>query len=125
MTIDSTSCYLHLRYAQMDEYTKANQISWDTKVATHLTSKFYGLDSFKAGRCSLQSIEVEELGDLSGRPLLHLQCHFGQDTLSWARRGAIVTGIDFSPEAIKQAKTLATELDIEAKCFSERHLRFA
>lgn len=99
----------------MNQYTKANQTNWDERVPIHIASEFYGLNSFKGGLCSLKSIEVEELGDVSGKSLLHLQCHFGMDTLSWARRGAIVTGVDFSAEAIKHAKALATELDIEAR----------
>jgi SAM-dependent methyltransferase len=99
----------------MDQYTKANQLSWDERLPIHTASKSYGLDSFKAGRCSLKSIELEELGEVSGKSLLHLQCHFGMDTLSWAKRGAIVTGADFSEPAIKQAEELAKELNIEAK----------
>lgn len=61
------------------------------------------------------SIEVGELGDVSGKSLLHLQCHFGLDTMSWARRGASVTGVDFSPEAIRLARLLAAELNLDAK----------
>jgi len=99
----------------MDQYKVVNQMNWDERVPIHMASEFYGLGSFKEGRCSLKSIEVEELGDVSGRSLLHLQCHFGMDTLSWARRGAIVTGVDFSAEAIKHAKALAAELGIEAQ----------
>ena len=99
----------------MDEYTKANQLSWDERVPIHVASKCYDLNSFKAGRCSLKSIELEDLSDVSGKSLLHLQCHFGMDTLSWAKRGAIVTGVDFSAQAIEQARALAKELGIEAQ----------
>ena len=99
----------------MNQYTKANRINWDERVAIHMASECYALDSFKAGRCSLKSVELEELGDVSGKTLLHLQCHFGMDTLSWARRGAIVTGVDFSSQAIKQARALAAELNIKAQ----------
>ncbi len=70
----------------MDQYTKANQLNWDERVPIHVASKTYDLDSFIKGRCSLKSIELGELGDVSGKSLLHLQCHFGMDTLSWARR---------------------------------------
>ncbi len=99
----------------MDQYTKANQLNWDERVPIHVASKAYDLDSFITGRCSLKSIELGELGDVSGKSLLHLQCHFGMDTLSWARRGAIVTGVDFSARAIAIAQDLAKKLNIEAK----------
>jgi SAM-dependent methyltransferase len=99
----------------MDEYTKANRLSWDERVPIHVASESYSLESFKAGRCSLKSIELDELGDISGKSMLHLQCHFGMDTLSWAKRGAIVTGVDFSNPAIEQARTLAKDLDIDAR----------
>lgn len=100
---------------KVDEQTKANQLNWNERVAIHINSKDYDLASFKAGRCSLKSIELEELGDVSGKSLLHLQCHFGMDTLSWAKRGAKVTGVDFAEQAIEQARALATELGIDAK----------
>ena len=64
---------------------------------------------------SLKSFELEGLGEVKGKSLLHLQCHFGQDSLSWARKGAKVTAVDFSPSAIKAAKALSEELDIEAE----------
>jgi SAM-dependent methyltransferase len=99
----------------MDHYRKANLDRWNELVAIHAASAFYDLDAFRAGKCSLRSIEREELGDVSGKSLLHLQCHFGQDTLSWARRGAHVTGIDFSSEAIKLARDLNEELNLNAR----------
>ena len=80
----------------------------------HARSKFYDVAGFKSGKSSLKSIELEELGDVSGKSLLHLQCHFGLDTLSWARLGAKVTGIDFSDKAIDLARSLSKELSIEA-----------
>jgi SAM-dependent methyltransferase len=80
----------------------------------HVDSAFYDIESFKRGRSSLRPLEREELGDVAGRSLLHLQCHFGMDTLSWARLGARVTGVDFSEAAITQARALAVELGIEA-----------
>jgi 2-polyprenyl-3-methyl-5-hydroxy-6-metoxy-1,4-benzoquinol methylase len=79
----------------------------------HLDSAFYDVESFKRGRNSLRPLEREELGDVTGRSLLHLQCHFGMDTLSWARLAAQVTGVDFSEEAITQARALAAELGLE------------
>lgn len=74
----------------------------------------YDVEAFKSGRETLKQFEVDELGDVAGRSLLHLQCHFGLDTLSWARRGAHVTGADFSPKAVDKARTLAADLLIDA-----------
>ena len=87
----------------MDQHLRVNRARWDELVPIHLRSRFYDLETFKAGRCSLRPLELEAFGDVRGKSLLHLQCHFGQDTLSWARRGAMVTGVDFSPAAIEAA----------------------
>ena len=99
----------------MTEYTQANRKLWNAWTKIHENSKFYDNASFKAGRNTLRSIEREELGDVSGKTLLHLQCHFGQDTLSWARLGAHVTGVDLSDEAIRLAQSLAVELGLPAR----------
>jgi SAM-dependent methyltransferase len=98
-----------------DGHIEANRRNWDTRFPVHRDSAFYDVAGFKAGRDTLRSIEVEELGDVEGRTLLHLQCHFGLDTLSWARRGARVTGMDFSEPAIAEARALAAELGLEAR----------
>lgn len=97
-----------------DEYMRANRAVWDEWTAIHEKSKFYDLEGFKAGKLSLHPVEIEELGDVSGKSLLHLQCHFGLDTLSWARLGATVTGVDFSEKAIAFARSLSQELAIPA-----------
>ena len=99
----------------VDEYIEANRRNWDDRVAIHVASRFYDVASFKDGRSTLLPIEREEVGDVRGKTLLHLQCHFGMDTLSWAREGAFVTGVDFSPEAIRTAQGLAQELRIDAR----------
>ena len=91
-----------------------NRALWDELVSIHMESDFYDVEGFKRGRTALRHIELEEIGDVSGKSLLHLQCHFGLDTLSLARLGAKVTGADFSAEAIGAARQLARELDIEA-----------
>ena len=96
-------------------YFDANKEAWNKKTALHKDSAFYDLASFKAGKSSLNKLEVEELGDVKGKTLLHLQCHFGMDTLSWANEGANATGIDISDEAIKLAKDLSNELAIPAE----------
>jgi SAM-dependent methyltransferase len=98
----------------MQKYTKANIELWNELTAIHEKSKFYDLDGFRAGKISLKSIELNELGDVSGLSLLHLQCHFGLDTMSWARLGARVTDVDYSEKAIALAKSLSAELDIPA-----------
>jgi SAM-dependent methyltransferase len=98
-----------------DEYTEANRRHWDEIVAIHVGSEFYDVASFKAGKSGLKPVERAELGDLRGKTLLHLQCHFGLDSLSWAREGALVTGVDFSEPAIEAARKLAAETGIEAR----------
>jgi SAM-dependent methyltransferase len=98
----------------MDEYLKKNRDMWNDWAPVHAESAFYDVEGFKNGRSSLDSIELEEMGDVSEKSLLHLQCHFGMDTLSWARRGARVTGVDFSDKAIDIARSLSKELGIEA-----------
>ncbi len=91
-----------------------NRTWWNERVPIHLASAFYDVEGFKAGASSLRPFEVEEVGDVSGRSLVHLQCHFGLDTLSWGRRGAEVTGLDFSAPAVDAARTLAADTGIDA-----------
>ena len=92
-----------------------NRDSWNKKVAVHLASDFYDLDSFKKGKSSLNIFELNALGDVNNKSLLHLQCHFGQDTLSWSRLGAKCVGVDISEEAIGQAIELNKELNLDAQ----------
>lgn len=99
----------------MDEYLDSNRNLWDEWTIIHRDSDFYDVESFKAGTDRLKPFEIEEVGDVKGKSLLHLQCHFGLDTLAWARRGAEATGVDFSPIAIETAEELARELDIPAR----------
>ncbi|MBN1592989.1 MAG: class I SAM-dependent methyltransferase [Candidatus Coatesbacteria bacterium] len=99
----------------MNEHLKTNREFWDKLTEIHVSSKFYDVEGFKRGRCTLNPTTIEELGDVTGKSLLHLQCHFGMDTLSWARRGAFVTGVDFSEKAIEKARLLSEELDIPAR----------
>ena len=76
-----------------NEFMDANRRHWDEVVDVHIASEFYDVAAFKAGRSKLKPVELAELGDVRGKTLLHLQCHFGLDTLSWARHeGAIVSG---------------------------------
>jgi SAM-dependent methyltransferase len=99
----------------VDERLKTNLAHWNDAVAIHERSDLYRVAEFKAGRNSLRSTEIEEVGDVRGKSLLHLQCHFGLDTMSWARLGARVTGIDFSDKAIALARSIATELKLDAR----------
>lgn len=97
-----------------DNYIVINRASWNDKVDPHVKSEFYDLDGFLKGNSSLNSIELELLGDIKGKSILHLQCHFGQDSLSLARMGANVTGVDLSDKAIDKANELATQLKLDA-----------
>jgi SAM-dependent methyltransferase len=98
-----------------NEYYNTNLKRWNELVDINCKSKFYNVDGFKVGKISLFPIEIKELGDVNGKSLLHLQCHFGLDTLSWARKGANVTGIDFSDKAIELATDLSREFHIPAE----------
>ena len=95
-------------------FFKTNKATWDKKVSIHAKSEFYDVEGFKKGKSSLNSYELNEMGNVKGKSLLHLQCHFGQDTLSWSRLGAKCTGIDLSSEGIKQAELLNEELGLNA-----------
>jgi len=101
--------------ADLERFRTANLALWDELTAIHERSAFYDVDGFLAGRERLGPIELAELApDVPGRSLLHLQCHFGLDTLCWARHGARVTGVDFSSAAIALARRLAAETGLPA-----------
>jgi len=100
----------------LKEYIKANRELWDELTNIHLqATDYYNIESFRSGVSTLRSIELEEVGDVVGKSLLHLQCHFGLDTLSWARLGAVVVGVDLSPESIRVANSLKRDMGIAAK----------
>ncbi|MGW1378005.1 class I SAM-dependent methyltransferase [Streptomyces sp. NPDC002446] len=99
------------RHNGPDDWREANRARWDERVAIHTASDYYDQEKFRRGRDVIRDFEAAEVGDVTGRSLLHLQCHFGQDTLSWAHRGAArVVGLDFSEPAIDTARELAGEL---------------
>ena len=100
----------------MDAYFEANRRRWDESVGIHINSATgaYRVDDFRAGADTLGPIESVEIGDFAGKRLVHLQCHFGLDTLNLARRGATVTGLDFSPRAIEAARGLSAETGVPA-----------
>lgn len=96
------------------KYFESNKDGWNKRTAVHKESAFYNVADFKKGQSSLNTIELEEVGNVKGKSLLHLQCHFGMDTMSWEREGAIVTGVDISDEAIKLANEIKDELKLNA-----------
>jgi 2-polyprenyl-3-methyl-5-hydroxy-6-metoxy-1,4-benzoquinol methylase len=85
------------------DYLRINRDSWDKRTKIHASSESYDVQGFLSGSSSLNEIELSEMDYVGGQMLLHLQCHFGLDTLSWAREGAIITGVDISPVAIEMA----------------------
>lgn len=100
-----------------DEFRAANRRNWDERVPIHRRDRsgFYAVERFLSGEKELHAIERDELGDVAGKRLVHLQCHFGLDTLILARQGAIATGLDFSPAAIAEARRLAAATGIAAE----------
>jgi SAM-dependent methyltransferase len=98
-------------------YVDTNRELWNLWTKLNAASTEYSdlLTQLKAGQSILKEVELKELNDVAGKTLLHLQCHFGLDTLSWTREGAIVTGVDISDEAITLARSLSQELNIEAE----------
>lgn len=100
-----------------DDGLAGNRALWDVRASVHGTTPddtLYDVDSFLGGRLTMYSTERELAGDVAGLDLLHLQCHFGMDTLSWARLGATVTGVDFSPAAIGRARDLTRRAGLSA-----------
>src|SRR5689334_8942204 len=95
-----------------------NRALWDVRARVHgstAADRFYNVETFLAGRQTLCALERELAGEVAGKDLLHLQCHFGIDTLSWTRLGARVTGVDYSEVAIDLARSLAAELGLDAR----------
>lgn len=97
------------------DYVNINRETWNNKIDLHVDSEFYNVAEFLNGKSSLNSIELELLGNIKDKKILHLQCHFGQDSLSLARLGAQVTGVDLSDKAIKKAKELNEKLYLDAQ----------
>jgi len=106
------------------DYIKINKQAWDKRTTVHVDSTFYDVDAFKKGKTSLNLLELEQVGNVKGKKLLHLQCHFGQDTLSWAREGATVTGVDLSSQAIEQAEQLKQSLGLKAEFIAKDIYQF-
>ena len=99
----------------MDERIEINRRNWNERTPIHAASGVYNVEGFKAGRITLTDIEIDEIGTVAGKSLLHLQCHFGMDTMSWARLGAEATGVDLSDASIDLANGLNNELGLGAR----------
>lgn len=99
----------------MDRRLATNRRNWNLRTPVHAGSRTYDLAGFRAGRRTLRRIELDAVGDVAGLDLLHLQCHFGLDTISWAGRGARATGVDFSDRAIALARRLNAEVGADAR----------
>ena len=104
-----------LSSAHEGAWRDVNRANWDERVAAHLEAPSYDLSLHRSGRGRLHPIEERELGDVSGRRILHLQCHFGRDTLAIAQMGASVVGVDFSREAVGKASELARDLGLSER----------
>jgi SAM-dependent methyltransferase len=98
-----------------EDWIETNRAMWDERVPIHVESEFYAVEKFLAGDSPLRDFELTELTGVEGCTLVHPQCHFGLDTLAWARRGARVTGLDFSQPAIEAAREVAQRAGIEAE----------
>lgn len=99
----------------LSDYIAKNRASWNARTPYHMESAFYDMPGFLAGANTLKEIELALLGDVSGLSVLHLQCHFGQDSLSLARMGAQVTGVDLSDKAVEKARELNEQLGTSAR----------
>lgn len=99
----------------MDQRLALNRSNWNQRTPIHAASNSYDLAGFRSGRQTLRHIELESVGEAAGRSLLHLQCHFGLDTISWSRLGVRATGVDFSDRAIALARQLNTEVGADAR----------
>lgn len=101
----------------MKDYLEVNRQVWDNRVEVHLNSEMYDMEAFMNGKSSVPILDLQLLGDIRGKTILHLQCHFGMDTISLARLGAKIVGVDFSQTAILTAKELNKTLNQEVDFF--------
>lgn len=97
------------------DWRSINRAHWDEKVPLHIGPSGYDLVDLRSGHGALNAIEEAELGSVDGQRVLHLQCHFGRDSLILAQRGATVVGLDFSDPAIEAARGLAAELGLATR----------
>lgn len=98
-----------------NNYLERNKKLWNDKVDFHLESEFYDQPGFLSGKTSLKPLELELLGDVKGQKIIHLQCHFGQDSISLSKMGASVTGVDLSDKAIEAARKIAAQMQTDTQ----------
>ncbi len=96
-------------------FIETNKANWNQKTTEHYHSELYDVKGFLEGKSPLNAIELELLGDIKGKKILHLQCHFGMDSIALSQMGTHVTGVDFSDEAIKHARLLADKVGVDTK----------
>ena len=113
LAVTFSEFFCNVNALMMENYLEINKSNWDNKVEVHYNSAFYDMDSFLKGKNALMDIELGLLGDITDKKILHLQCHFGQDSISLSRMGAKVTGVDFSEKAIEKARFLNHSLDTD------------
>jgi SAM-dependent methyltransferase len=94
------------------EWFEANRALWNDRTPLHVASDFYGVEAFKAGAPVIDDYELAEIGEVAGKSLVHLQCHFGLDALDYARRGLRVVGVDLSERSVAAASALAAEIGV-------------
>ena len=100
-----------------DDFFAQNRLNWDDRAEIHLRDEAggYRIEAFLAGEDNLHDIEHDEIGDVAGLSIAHLQCHIGVDTLCLARRGASCVGLDSSPKAIAAARLLQQKTGLDAR----------
>jgi SAM-dependent methyltransferase len=99
-----------------DEYARqmrTNQANWDARTPVHLASRFYGLDQDLGPERWFASFEWDDLGELAGRDVVHLQCHLGTETIAFAQRGARAVGLDFSEASVAAAQGIAAKAGLD------------
>ena len=109
---------------EFSKHIETNKKAWNKRTPIHIKSIFYNNEEFKKGKSSLKSIELNALGNIKEKSLLHLQCHFGQDSISLSRMGAKVTAVDFSNVAINEAKKIAAEIKVNINFIESNVLEF-
>lgn len=106
------------------DYLEKNRAAWNQRTISHIESDFYDQQSFLEGRNSLNPFELDLLEEVKGKKILHLQCHFGQDSISLSRMGADVTGVDLSDQSIAEAKKAAAQVGTNTRFFQNDVLSF-
>ena len=103
--------------SDIDGFIAVNRLHWDEAATIHPQTAYFRehIERLRAGGTTLRQLELDAVGDVTGRRLLHVQCHIGTESASWAKRGAAVTGLDFSAVALEQARRVATEVDVDIR----------